>query len=110
MRNPFAMVDVLMHYVRRIKEIDEDSNIMVCAAGRAGTYLATMALLLGLNIRIGMEDTVWLYPHQDIKISSNLQTFNKFRQIIESLGREITTADEYRKLLGMNKVEHRPKY
>ena len=103
MQNPEAMVEVLMHYNNRIKEIDEDSQIVVCASGRASTYLTTLALLLGLNIRVGMEDSVWRWPHRDDKIKTNLETFLAAKQMVELLGREIIEPDEWRKLLKMKK-------
>ncbi|MBK9078390.1 MAG: 3-keto-5-aminohexanoate cleavage protein [Hyphomicrobium sp.] len=103
MQSPKAMVEVLMHYVNRIQEIDKDSEIVVCASGRAGTYLASFAMLLGLNIRIGMEDTVWQYPHKDDKIKKNLDTWYQFSQMARLLGRDIYTAEEFKKKLGMVK-------
>jgi len=103
MQNPKAMVEVLMHYVNRIQEIDKDSEIVVCASGRAGTYLASFAMLLGLNIRIGMEDTVWKFPHKDEKIRKNLDTWYQFSQMARLLGREPYTPDEFKKKLGMQK-------
>jgi 3-keto-5-aminohexanoate cleavage enzyme len=103
MQNPKAMVEVLMNYVNRIKEIDSDSEIMVCAAGRPSSYLAAFALLLGLNIRIGMEDTVWMYPHRNDMIKKNIDVFLMFKQLSELLGREIMTPDEFRKKMGMGK-------
>ena len=102
-QSPKAMVEVLMHYVNRIQEIDKDSEIVVCASGRAGTYLASFAMLLGLNIRIGMEDTVWQYPHKDDKIKKNLDTWYQFSQMARLLGRDIYTAEEFKKKLGMVK-------
>jgi 3-keto-5-aminohexanoate cleavage enzyme len=103
MQNPKAMVEVLMHYVNRIKEIDKDSEIVVCASGRASSYLAIFALMLGLNIRIGMEDTVWMWPHRNAQIESNLQHYTMFKQIIELMGREIISPDEFKKKMGMRK-------
>jgi 3-keto-5-aminohexanoate cleavage enzyme len=103
MQNPKAMVEVLMHYVNRIKEIDENSEIVVCASGRASSYLATFAMLLGLNIRIGMEDTVWRYPHKDEKITKNIDTWYQFSQLARLLGRDVYSPDEFRRKLGMKK-------
>ena len=40
MQSPKGMVEVLMHYTNRIKEINEDSEIVVRASGRASSYLA----------------------------------------------------------------------
>jgi len=103
MQNPKAMVEVLMHYTNRIKEIDEGSQIVVCASGRASSYLTTFALLLGLHIRVGMEDSVWKWPHRDDKIKNNLETFLAAKQIIELLGREIIDPNEFRQMMGMRK-------
>jgi 3-keto-5-aminohexanoate cleavage enzyme len=103
MHNPKAMVEVLMNYCNRIKEIDEDSQIVVCASGRASVYLTTQALLLGHHIRVGMEDTVWRWPHRDEMIKNNLEIYQATKQIVELLGREIVSPDEWRKLLGMKK-------
>lgn len=103
MQNPKAMVEVLMHYTNRIKEIDADSQIVVCASGRASSYLTAFALLLGLHVRIGMEDTVWRWPHRDEKIKRNVETFLWTKQLVELLGREIVDPNEWRKLLNMKK-------
>ncbi len=103
MHSPKAMVEVLMHYCNRIKEIDEDSQIVVCASGRASSYLTTFALLLGHNIRVGMEDTVWRWPHRDDLIKNNLEIYQSARQLVELLGREIVTADEWREMMKMRR-------
>lgn len=104
MQNPKAMVEGLMHLVNRIKEIDEGSQIVVCASGRASCYLTTFALLLGLHIRVGMEDSVWKWPHRDEKIGRNIDTYLAAKQTIELLGREIIEPAEFRKMMGMRKA------
>jgi 3-keto-5-aminohexanoate cleavage enzyme len=108
MQNPKAMVEVLMHYVNRINEIsaiqgDDNTQIVVCASGRASTYLTTFALLLGLHIRVGMEDSVWRWPHHDVKIKNNLETWLQTKQICELLGREIIDPNEFRQMMKMRK-------
>jgi len=104
MQNPKAMVEGLMHLVNRIKEIDEGSQIVVCASGRASCYLTTLALLLGLHIRVGMEDSVWRWPHRDEKIGRNIDTYLAAKQTVELLGREIIEPAEFRKMMGMRKA------
>ena len=103
MHSPKAMVEVLMHYCNRIKEIDEDSQIVVCASGRASSYLTTFAMLLGHNVRVGMEDTVWKWPHKDELIKHNLETYQSAKQLAELLGREVIDPDEWRKMMKMRK-------
>ncbi len=101
MPNPKGMVDSLMHMSNRIMEIDPDTVLMVCAAGRASSYLATFAALLGYHVRVGMEDTVWKWPHKDLKIENNAKHFLMFKELLGILGREVATADEYRQMLGL---------
>lgn len=103
MHSPDMMVDGLMRIVRSIREIDPESVIGVCAAGRASIYLATLALVLGLHVRVGMEDTVWPWPHKDDLIESNVAQFRLIRGIAEALGRRVMTASEYRRLIGIEK-------
>jgi 3-keto-5-aminohexanoate cleavage enzyme len=75
----------------------------VCASGRANIYLATLALLLGHHVRIGMEDTIWRWPHRDEKINKNLETYLATKQLVELLGREVVTPEEWRKTMKMRK-------
>lgn len=101
MHNPSQMVDGLMRMVRAIRDIDSTSFIMVCAAGRPSVYLATLAVLLGLHVRVGMEDTVWKYPHRDDLLETNVDAFTQIRAIAGALGRELMSPAEYRLSQGM---------
>jgi len=101
MHNPKQMVNGLMHLCELIYDIDRESIIIVCASGRASTYLAVMAMLLGLHIRVGMEDTVWEFPHKDTLIKSNAECFRKYKLMAQLLGREVADGNEYRKLIGL---------
>lgn len=103
MNNPQAMVEGFMHLRNRILEIDPGAIIQVCASGRASTYLATMSILMGHHLRVGMEDTPWRWPHKDVKIKNNADCFLQYKELCGLLGREIVTPDEYRKILGMKK-------
>ena len=109
MHNPRQMVSGLMRLIELIYDIDRDSIIIVCAAGRASSYLAIFALLLGLHIRVGMEDTVWKYPHKDDLIQLNADHFRSFKAIAELMGRQVATGNEYRELIGLPRVETQQK-
>ncbi|HVI39836.1 MAG TPA: 3-keto-5-aminohexanoate cleavage protein [Anaerovoracaceae bacterium] len=102
MPNPRAMVESLMHSWNLIKDIDPKTVVMVCAAGRASSYLATLSLILGLHVRIGMEDTVWKWPHRNEMIENNAQHFLGFKNLVEFLGREVATSNEYRAMIGLD--------
>jgi uncharacterized protein (DUF849 family) len=105
MPNPRAMLETLLLMVNRIREIDENSFIIVCTAGRASIYLTTAAMLLGLHVRIGTEDTMWKYPHRDEVIKDNIEVFEQTRGISELLGRRVATGNEYRQFIGLKPEE-----
>ena len=102
MHSPRSMILGLFRQLDRIREIDEDSIVMVCSSGRASSYLATLAILMGLHIRVGMEDTIYKWPHKDDRIKENVECFKEFVSISRSLGRELATPNEYRKLIGLS--------
>ena len=64
-------------------------------------YIATLAILMGLHIRVGTEDTIWRYPHRDEKVKSNLQAFQTAKALCDLLGREIASAEEHRRAIGV---------
>jgi len=99
--NERAMCQDLLFLVERIREIDPNPFIVVCCVGRATRYLTTLGLLLGLHIRVGMEDTAWKYPHKDEKIKSNAEEVREAIQIARLLGREVMTPNEYREAVGL---------
>lgn len=82
--------------IRDIKAIDPGAFIVVCCAGRASTYLATLAMIMGVHVGVGMEDTVWRYPHSDEMIEDNAETIRWAFQMARLLGREPMTPNEYR--------------
>ena len=75
----------------------------VCAGGRNWLPFTTMAMMLGFDmVRVGMEDTVYLYPHKEEKIQSSAQAVKKVVEIANALGREIATPAEARRIMGVN--------
>lgn len=71
----------------------------VLAAGRHQMPFATQAALLGGNLRVGLEDSLYIGPGQ--KATSNAEQVKKIRQIVENLGRTVATPDEARQRLGL---------
>src|SRR5438067_5975059 len=69
----------------------------VLAAGRHQMPLVTTAAILGGNVRVGLEDSLWLGRGQ--LAESNAAQVQKIRGILENLSLEVATADEARMLL-----------
>ena len=100
-RNTQDMARHMFMIVDQIRDIDPASEITVCAAGRASLYMTTLATMLGLHIRVGVEDTPWKYPNSDEILSGNLEMFTMAKEIAALHGREPATADEYRRIIGL---------
>lgn len=101
MDNPRQMIEGLTRTVSAIKDVDPDAFIMVCAAGRASMHVAALAALMGLHIRVGMEDTYWLWPHREDRVESNLQALQIGQMISQVVGRPVATQEDYRTMLGL---------
>jgi 3-keto-5-aminohexanoate cleavage enzyme len=103
MWDPLGMAETLVGIIRRIRDVDDTPHpfITVCQAGRASTYLSTLAILLGCNVRVGKEDAVHVLPHRDDKIVTCKSAVEQHVTLARLLGREPMTAVEYRKAAGM---------
>ena len=89
-----------------IKLFGEDFEWSVLAAGRHQMPFATQASLRGGNVRVGLEDSLYIGKRE--LATSNAQQVEKVRGIIESLGMTAATPDEARDRLalkGADRVE-----
>jgi 3,5-dioxohexanoate:acetyl-CoA acetone transferase len=78
----------------------------VLAGGRHQMNFCTNATMMGGNVRVGLEDSLWMGAGQLAK--SNAEQVTRARQIIENLGLEIATPSEARatlQLKGGDRVE-----
>jgi uncharacterized protein (DUF849 family) len=69
----------------------------VLGAGRNQLPIAAMAAAMGGNVRVGLEDSLWIGA--GTLAESNAQQVRAVRQIIEGLGLEIATPDDARQIL-----------
>ena len=69
----------------------------VLGAGRNQIPVATMSTVMGGNVRVGLEDSIWEQPGQLAK--SNAQQVTRIRSIIEALSLDIASPDEAREIL-----------
>ena len=74
-----------------------DYQWSILAAGRHQMTLATIGAAQGANVRVGLEDSIYLGKGQLAK--SNAEQVRKIREIIENLSLEIATPEEARKML-----------
>jgi len=90
-----------LHHAKRIadKLFGEDYQWSVLAAGRHQMNFVTQAILLGGNVRVGLEDSLYIGKGKLAK--SNAEQVRLIRSIIESLSLEIATPEEARAELAL---------
>jgi uncharacterized protein (DUF849 family) len=69
----------------------------VLGAGRNQMFVAAMSAVMGGNVRVGLEDSLWLGRGQLAK--SNAEQVAKARRILEELGLAVATPNEAREML-----------
>lgn len=75
----------------------DDYHWSVLGAGRMQMTLATQSVVLGGNVRVGLEDSLWIGKGR--LATSNAEQVAKIRRIIEELGLAIATPDQTREML-----------
>tara|TARA_B100000029_G_scaffold462824_1_gene495634 strand:- start:755 stop:1627 length:873 start_codon:yes stop_codon:yes gene_type:complete len=88
-----------LDHMRRIadKLFGQDYQWSILAAGRHQTNFVTTGAIRGGNVRVGLEDN--LYLSRGVLAESNADQVTKIRGILEELSLEIATPDETRRLL-----------
>lgn len=95
-----ADLDNLVHMHTIADKLFGDSyEWSVLAAGRHQMSFATQAAMLGGNLRVGMEDSLFIGPGE--LTPSNAAQVTKIRRIVESLGHTVATPQEARDRLGL---------
>lgn len=91
--------DVLHHKRTADRLFGTDYHWSLLAAGRHQIPLATLSSLLGGNVRVGLEDSLYLGRGQ--LAVNNAEQVRKIRRILEELGLEIAMPDDVRSMLGL---------
>jgi uncharacterized protein (DUF849 family) len=74
-----------------------DYRWSVLGAGRSQMPIASMGAAMGGNVRVGLEDSLWIAAGR--MAESNSQQVRQVRKIIEGLGLEVATPDDARRML-----------
>lgn len=99
-----ATMENLMYLYKTAQESLGDFVWSVCAAGRHQMPLCAMSLLMGGNVRVGLEDSVYLEKGRVAK--SNAEQVEKIVRIAREFGLEPATPDEARKILGLKGLDN----
>ncbi|MCK9505838.1 MAG: 3-keto-5-aminohexanoate cleavage protein [Porticoccaceae bacterium] len=88
----------LMHMHRTAQRLfGTDYQWSILGAGRNQIPLATIGAAMGSNVRVGLEDSLWIGPGQ--LAVSNAEQVARMRIILEALNLEVATPDEAREIL-----------
>lgn len=98
-----AIIENLAFLVKTAKEQIGDFVWSCAAAGRAQFPLVTAALGMGGNVRIGLEDNLYIKP--GVLAKSSAEQVVQVKEIAERLGLEVASADEARKILSLKGID-----
>lgn len=97
----------LMFMIDQAKKlIGPDIMYSMVAGGRRMFRFETMCAITGGNVRVGLEDGIYIKPNGELAVSNAAQV-EKIRRILTDLDFEIATPDEAREILqlkGKNNV------
>ncbi|WP_243370162.1 3-keto-5-aminohexanoate cleavage protein [Microvirga solisilvae] len=79
--------------------LGDDYQFSVLAAGRQQFPLGTMGVILGGNVRVGLEDNLMI--ERGKLATSNAEQVSKIRRIVEELGQRVASPAEVRQMLAL---------
>ena len=82
----------------------DNYHFSVLGAGRHQMSLLTMGAIMGANVRVGLEDNLYLKP--GVKAKSNAEQVSKIRRILEELSFEVATPSDVREMLHLKGAEN----
>ncbi|MGR3316470.1 3-keto-5-aminohexanoate cleavage protein [Roseovarius indicus] len=90
----------VMHMKRTADRLfGDDFRWSVLGAGKDQFRIATQAVSMGGNIRVGLEDSIWI--ERGKLAESNAQQVEKARRLVEGLGLKVASPDEARDMLSL---------
>jgi len=88
----------VMHMKRTADRLFGEAYLWsVLGAGRNQMFVAAMSAVMGGNVRVGLEDSLWL--GRGTLAKTNAEQVSKIRRILEELGLQVATPTEAREML-----------
>lgn len=98
-----ATVDNLAYLLKTAREQLGEFNWSVAAAGRYQFPMTAVGLAMGGNVRVGLEDNLYLRP--GVLAKSSGEQVTQIKEIAERLGLESATPDDARGILDLKGIE-----
>lgn len=103
---PWGAPNDLNTFMAMVNNVPADWNWSAFSLGRDQMPYVAAAVLAGGNVRVGLEDNLWLGKGQ---LATNAQLVERAVTIIENLGARVITPAEVRAKLGLTKRAPRAK-
>ncbi|QFT59237.1 3-keto-5-aminohexanoate cleavage enzyme [Sulfitobacter sp. THAF37] len=97
---PWGAPDDLNTFMAMVNNVPDDWTFSAFALGRNQMAYVAAAVLAGGNVRVGLEDNLWLGKGQ---LAENWQLVERAGSIIENMGARIIGPAEVREKLGLTK-------
>jgi uncharacterized protein (DUF849 family) len=97
---PWGAPDDLNTFMAMVNNVPADWNWSAFSLGRNQMPYVAAAVLAGGNVRVGLEDNLWLGKGQ---LATNAQLVERAVTIIENLGARVIGPEEVRAKLGLTK-------
>jgi uncharacterized protein (DUF849 family) len=97
---PWGAPDDLNTFMAMVNNVPEDWTFSAFSLGRNQMAYVAAAVLAGGNVRVGLEDNLWLDKGV---LAENWQLVERARVIIESMGARVIGPEEVRAKLGLVK-------
>lgn len=97
---PWGAPDDLNTFMAMVNNVPADWNWSAFSLGRNQMPFVAAAVLAGGNVRVGLEDNLWLGKGQ---LATNAQLVERAVTIIENLGSRVIGPQEVREKLGLTK-------
>ncbi|MEP1537321.1 MAG: 3-keto-5-aminohexanoate cleavage protein [Paracoccaceae bacterium] len=97
---PWGAPDDLNTFMAMVNNLPDDWNFSAFALGRNQMAYVAAAVLAGGNVRVGLEDNLWLDKGV---LAENWQLVERAKGIIESMGARVIGPEEVRQKLELTK-------
>ena len=97
---PWGAPDDLNTFMAMVNNVPSDWNWSAFSLGRNQMPMVAAAVIAGGNVRVGLEDNLWLGKGQ---LATNAQLVERAVTIIENLGSNVIGPDAVRERLGLTK-------
>ena len=97
---PWGAPDDLNTFMAMVNNVPDDWTFSAFALGRNQMAYAAAAVLTGGNVRVGLEDNLWL---EKGVLATNAQLVERAVSVVEGMGARIIGPAEVREKLGLTK-------